>query len=81
MAKPEVYEKIGSKPQYLFQVDGQNLVPVGINIIDGKCIGQGELDQTVLVIDSGDAILNVNTLMELDLARTKFSDKRESRAG
>jgi len=80
MAKPEVYEKIGSKPQYLFQVDGQNLVPVGINIIDGKCIGQGELDQTVLVVDSGDVILNVNTLNELDIARQKFSDKNGDRA-
>ncbi len=81
MAKPEVYEKIGSKPQYLFKVDGQDLVPVGINIIDGKCIGQGELDQTVFVIDSGDVILNVNTLMELDLARKKFSEMRGDRAG
>ena len=81
MAKPEVYEKIGSKPQYLFNVDGQDLVPVGINIIDGKCIGQGELDQTILVIDSSDVILNVNTLMELDLARKKSSEMRADCAG
>jgi adenosylcobinamide-phosphate guanylyltransferase len=81
MAKPEVYEKTGFKPQSLFKVDGQNLVPVGINIIDGKCIGQGELDQTIFLIDSGDVVLNVNTLMELDLARKKFSDVRGDRAG
>ncbi len=80
MAKPEVYEKAGFKPQSLFKVDGQNLVAVGINIIDGKCIGQGELDQTVFVIDSGDVVLSVNTLMELDLARKKISDMRGSRA-
>lgn len=81
ITKPEVYEKTGFKPQSLFKVDGQDMVPVGINIVDGKCIGQGELDQTVFVIDSGDVILNVNTLMELDLARKKFSDVRGDRAG
>jgi adenosylcobinamide-phosphate guanylyltransferase len=81
MTKPEVYERIGSKPLYLFNVDGQDLVPVGINIIDGKCIEQGELDQTVFVIDSGDVVLNVNTLMELDLARKKSSDMGGNRAG
>jgi len=76
MAKPEVYEEIGSKPQYLFKVDGQDFVPVGINMVDGKRIDEGELDQTILEIDSGDVVLNVNTLMELDLARKKFSDVR-----
>ena len=76
MAKPEVYEEIGSKPQYLFKVDGQDFVPVGINMVDGKHIDEGELDQTIFVIESGDAVLNVNTSTELDLARKKFSDKR-----
>ena len=80
MAKPELYEKIGSKPQYLFKVDGQDFVPVGINLINGRCIDEGELDQTIFVIDSGDAVLNVNTSSELDLARKRFSDKRGNSA-
>ncbi len=76
MAKPEVYDEIGSKPQYLFKVDGQDFVPVGINLINGRRIDEGELDQTIFVIDSGDVVLNVNTSSELDLARKRFSDKR-----
>jgi adenosylcobinamide-phosphate guanylyltransferase len=76
MAKPKAYEEIGSKPQYRFKVDGQDFVPVGINIVDGKRIDHGELDQTILVIDSGDIVLNVNTLEELNLARRKSSDTR-----
>ena len=80
MAKPELYEEIGSKPQYRFKVDGQDFVPVGINIVDGKRIDQGELDQTTLVIDSGDVVLNVNTMEELDLARRKFSETRANSA-
>jgi adenosylcobinamide-phosphate guanylyltransferase len=75
MAKPEVYGEIGSKPQYLFKVDGQDFVPVGINLINGRRIDEGELDQTIFVIDSGDVVLNVNTSRELDLARKRFSDK------
>ena len=80
VARPELYEEIGSKPQYVFKVDGQDFVPVGINIIDGKRIDEGELDQTIFVIDSGDVILNVNTLTELDLARKKVSNVRGTEA-
>jgi len=80
MAKPELYEAIGSKPQYLFKVDGQDFVPVGINMVDGRHIDQGELDQTIFVIDSRDIILNVNTVTELNLARKRASDMGENGA-
>jgi adenosylcobinamide-phosphate guanylyltransferase len=74
MARAELYEKLGSRPEYVFKVNGQNLVPVGINIIDGRCIDEGELDQVELIIDSEDVALNVNTLNELEAARKKLSD-------
>jgi adenosylcobinamide-phosphate guanylyltransferase len=73
MTKPDVYEKLGSKSKYVFKVGGQNLVPVGINIIDGRRIDEGELDQAVLVIESGDVVLNVNTFQELELARKRLA--------
>ena len=62
-------EKLGSKPQYVFKIDGIDLVAVGINIIDGRRIGERELDQAVLIIESGDAVLNDNTPQELEHAR------------
>ena len=74
MARLEIYEKLGSKPEYVFMVDGQNLVPVGINIIDGGRIDEGALDQVDLVIDSADVAFNVNTPNELEAAR-KHSKK------
>lgn len=80
MAKPEMYEEIGSKPQYLFKIDGQDFVPVGINVIDGRRIDEGELDQAIFVIDSGDVVLNVNTSMELDLAKKMFSENRGNKS-
>jgi adenosylcobinamide-phosphate guanylyltransferase len=69
MTRREVYEKLGSKPQYVFKIDGIDLVAVGINIIDGHRIGERELDQAVLIIESGDAVINVNTPQELEHAR------------
>jgi adenosylcobinamide-phosphate guanylyltransferase len=76
MVSPEAYEKLDSKPQYLFKVDGQDLAPVGINIIDGRRIDEGELEQTGFVIDSGDVALNVNTLKDLELARKKLDNMK-----
>jgi adenosylcobinamide-phosphate guanylyltransferase len=76
MARVELYERLGSKPEYIFRIDGQNLVPVGINIIDGRRIEEGALDETDLVIDSGDVALNVNTLNDLKAARKRFDSIR-----
>jgi len=69
MARPELYDEMGSKPQHVFNINGQSLVPVGINIIDGTRINEGALDQTELVVDSSDIVLNVNTKNELESAR------------
>ncbi|HUK28638.1 MAG TPA: NTP transferase domain-containing protein, partial [Candidatus Acidoferrales bacterium] len=71
MARIEDYERLGVKPQYIFEVDGQRLSAVGINLIDGRRIDEGELDQEVLVVSSQDLILNVNTHQELDVARKR----------
>jgi adenosylcobinamide-phosphate guanylyltransferase len=72
MARAELYERLGLKPGYVFEVHGQNLVPVGINIIDGRCIDEGELDQVELIISSEDVALNVNTPNDLEAAREKL---------
>jgi adenosylcobinamide-phosphate guanylyltransferase len=69
MTKLEEYEKVGGIPQHAFKVNGEDLVAVGVNIIDGRRIGEGELAQTVLVVESSDVVLNVNTVQELEHAR------------
>jgi len=72
MIPTSIYEQLGSKPQYVFDCQGRKLAPVGINMVDGTKIDQGELDQTVLVMESKETALNVNTLEELDVARKLF---------
>ena len=69
MAPIELYEKFGSRPSYVFEINGRKLVPVGVNILDGRRINEGTLQQTELIIDSGDAAFNVNTPQELEAAR------------
>jgi len=73
MARVELYEKFGAKPSYVFEVNGQKLVPVGINIIDGARIDEGALEQTELIIDSADVAFNINTPEELGAARKRFA--------
>lgn len=72
MAPVDVYERLGSEPEYVFQIDGQELVPIGLNIIDGRMIDKPELDQAVLVTNSEESALNVNTPEELEAARKRF---------
>jgi adenosylcobinamide-phosphate guanylyltransferase len=67
-----VYERLGSKPEYVFEVDGKSLVPVGLNIIDGTRIDEPELEQAVVVTESEELALNVNTPGELEVARERF---------
>jgi len=71
MTSLEAYKKLGFKPHYTFKVNEQDLTPVGINIVDGRRIDDGELDQTVFIIEPSDALLNVNTPQELELARRR----------
>lgn len=73
MAPIELYERFGIKPSYVFDINGRKLVPVGINIIDGRRIDEGALEQTELIIDSRDVAFNINTPDELRAARNKVA--------
>ena len=65
----ELYEKFGLKASYAFNYEGQELAPVGLNVIDGTRIDEGRLEETVFVIRDRDLIFNVNTQVDLKLAR------------
>ena len=71
MAPTELYKKIRSKPGYVFKVNGHNLVPVGINVLDGTRINEAVLEQSELIIDEEELALNVNTPKDLEIARGK----------
>ena len=64
MADIKLFTQYGLKPTIIFQSDdGQkNLVPLGINIIDGRLIGQPELDQAIFISEQEELLYNINTV-------------------
>jgi adenosylcobinamide-phosphate guanylyltransferase len=73
MVPLDIYKGLGSKPEYVFEIDGRRLVPIGLNIIDGRRIDERELDQAVFVTGSQEFAINVNTPGELEVARKRFT--------
>lgn len=61
-------QKLGLRSEHAFQEAGETVVPVGINIIDGKEIESEELEQEVLLMDKLEVAVNINTIEELALA-------------
>jgi adenosylcobinamide-phosphate guanylyltransferase len=68
MAPLETCKKLRLSTDYIFESDGKNLVPVGINVIDGKRISEGMLEEEVLIIDDKRIAVNVNTFKNLKVA-------------
>ena len=63
-----IYEKLGVSTDYIFKIEGKNLVPAGVNVIDGKRIEEKELEEEILVVDNERAAVNINTLEDLRVA-------------
>ena len=70
-APVELFEKFGMRASYTFDFKGQQVAPVGLNVIDGRRIDQEKLDETVFVVELDDLVYNVNTQCDLDMARKR----------
>jgi adenosylcobinamide-phosphate guanylyltransferase len=66
----ETKSKLGMSIEYSFKTDDNcNVVPVGINVIDGsKRYGDEWLDQDIYVLNQEELAVNINTVQELQLA-------------
>ncbi len=70
----ETKVKLGMCIEYSFKECGCDLVPVGINIIDGsKRYGDEWLDQDIYVLNHEELAVNINTVAELALAERLLS--------
>lgn len=66
--------RLGMCVDYSFREGEQDLVPVGINVIDGsKRYGDEWLDQDIFVLDREELAVNINTVSELQLAEKLLS--------
>ena len=68
----ETKRKLGLGADHILKVDENLLVPSGINVIDGTRICERELDEEILIIDSEELAVNVNTPRDLEIAQRLF---------
>jgi adenosylcobinamide-phosphate guanylyltransferase len=72
----ETKVKLGMCIEYSFEENGQELVPVGINVIDGrKRYGDEWLDQDIYLLNQQELAVNINTIEELQLAEYMLLEK------
>jgi len=71
----ETKERLGLGGEYVIEAGDKRLVPAGINVIDGRRINEGMLEEEIYVIDVEEVALNVNTLKELEIAKGLFAER------
>ena len=70
----ETKAKLGMCIEYSFKLDDMDVVPVGINVIDGnKRYGDEWLDQDIFLLNYRELAVNINTVQELELAERLLS--------
>ena len=74
----ETKAKLGMSIEYSFKMDDQDVVPVGINVIDGcKRYGDEWLDQDICLLNRDELAVNINTVQELQLAERLLGSKNK----
>jgi adenosylcobinamide-phosphate guanylyltransferase len=68
-ASEELFKRFDMEPSYVFMKDDCKLVPVGLNIVNGKRIDEPVLDEIVFVSENDDLVYNVNRQRDLEIAR------------
>jgi adenosylcobinamide-phosphate guanylyltransferase len=73
----ETKTKLGMSMEYSFKMDNKDVVPVGINVIDGhKRYGDEWLDQDIYLLDLEELAVNINTINEFQLAERLLASKK-----
>ena len=76
-ASIEIYTKFGLSTDYVFTVEGRNLVPVGVNVVDGKRIKEKALEEEIFVVNNERVIMNVNTSEDLRIAEHMLQSRSQ----
>jgi adenosylcobinamide-phosphate guanylyltransferase len=72
----ETKTRLGMSADYKFKMDDRDVVPTGINVIDGsKRYGDEWLDQDIFLLDLPELAVNINTVQELKLAERLLNEK------
>ena len=68
----ETKAKLGLSGKYGFDLNGEHVVPAGINVIDGRRINEEKLEEEIYVSDRKEVAVNINTVKELRIAEDLF---------
>jgi adenosylcobinamide-phosphate guanylyltransferase len=72
----ETKHRLGMGVDYSFKMDEKDVVPTGINVIDGsKRYGDEWLDQDIFLFDTDELAVNVNTPKELATAEKMIAKR------
>jgi adenosylcobinamide-phosphate guanylyltransferase len=71
--------KLGLGGEYAFEVEGELVVPAGINVLNGNRIDEEELDDAVCVVDRNEVAVNINTVQELKIAEELLQKMRSEK--
>jgi len=75
----ETKTKLGMSIEYSFKMDNRDVVPVGINVIDGhKRYGDEWLDQDIYLLNHDELAVNINTVQELELAERLLAKQNKT---
>jgi len=65
-------EELGTRGGYVYEIQGRRLTPAGVNVIDGRRIDGGEMEEELFIIDDARLALNVNTVRDLEIAERLY---------
>lgn len=71
----ETKEKLGVGVEYAFEAEGRRVVPTGINVIDGRLIDGGWMEQEVMILNKSEVAINVNRREDLQLAERLYASR------
>lgn len=70
MAPLEAYERIGLSVDFVLNIGGRRLVPVGVSVIDGEKLREteGYLEEEIMIVEDIRAAINVDTPKDVEIA-------------
>jgi adenosylcobinamide-phosphate guanylyltransferase len=74
----ETKAQLGLAGKYGFELNGEHMVPAGINVIDGRRIDEEKLDEEIYVSDRKEVAMNINTIQELRIAESLYQKTLKS---
>ncbi|MHA1385091.1 MAG: NTP transferase domain-containing protein [Candidatus Helarchaeota archaeon] len=76
MANLVDFEKYNLKPTYIMDYNDQKLVPIGINIINGRINASQWQEEAIMIVNNIQYLLNVNTENDLEIVENILKKAR-----